>query len=154
MVILKASSRKIMYSIEIAERIWYGVKIPKWLRAFDCRGDELPKAPWGRTLWSYEKAAMDLGLLSEKDSFTTNPLSCSTYTDSRTAAETELVRQISDMVREAKKFRNQFLDAKKKPGDDKGHGGSAYYLPVAIAMSNFGWNIICDRRISVTKFFQ
>ena len=58
------------------------------------------------------------------------------------------------MVAEATRLRDQYLEAKQSPGEDKGFGGSGYYLPVAIAMSNFGWDIICDRRISVTKFFQ
>jgi hypothetical protein len=143
-----------MYAIEITEREWYGVKIPKWLRVFDCRGDDIVKAPWGRALWSCEKAEVDLGLLSKDNDFTSNPLSCSTHIDSRTAPESELTRQVTDMVKEARRLRVQYLDAKKDPGEDKGHGGSGYYLPVAIALSNFGWNIICDRRESVTKFFQ
>lgn len=143
-----------MYAIEITEREWCGVKIPKWLRVFDCRGDELTKAPWGQTLWSSEKAEIDLGLRSEKDRFGTSPLSCSTHIDSRTAPEAELTRQMADMVKEATRLRKQYLEAKKNPGEDKGHGGSGYYLPVAVAISNFGWNVICDERISVTKFFQ
>jgi len=143
-----------LYAIEIKDREWYGVKIPKWLRVFDCRGDEILKAPWGHTLWSSEKAEVDLGLRTETDRFGTTPLRCSTYIDSRTAAETELTRQVTDMVKEAKQIRVQYLDAKKNPGEDKGHGGSGYYMPIAIAMSNFGWNVICDERISATKFFQ
>ena len=58
------------------------------------------------------------------------------------------------MVKEATRLRDQYLEAKQNPGEDKGLGGSGYYLPVAIAMSNFGWDVICDTRVSVTKFFQ
>ena len=143
-----------MYAIEISEREWHGVEIPEWLRVFDCRGDDLVKASWGHVLWSSEKAEVDLGLRSDKDRFATTPLSCSTYIDSRTAVESELARQVANMVAEATRLRDQCLEAKQSPGEDKGFGGSGYYLPVAIAMSNFGWDIICDRRISVTKFFQ
>ena len=143
-----------MYAIEIMEREWHGVKIPEWLRVFDCRGEELPKVPWGQTLFASEKASVDLGLLSETDSFSACPLSCSTYTDSRIAAEAELTRQVTDMVNRAEMFKEQYLEAKETPGNDKGFGGSAYYLPVAVALSNFGWSVISDRRLSVTKFFQ
>jgi hypothetical protein len=143
-----------MYSIEITEREWHGVEIPEWLRVFDCRGDEIPKASWGPALFSSEKAEVDLGLRSEKDRFGTTPLSCQTYQDSRTAVESELARQVTDMVKEATRLRDQYLEAKQNPGEDKGLGGSGYYLPVAIAMSNFGWDVICDTRVSVTKFFQ
>lgn len=142
------------YSIEITERQWYGVKVPKWLRVFDCRGAELPKTPWGYTLFASEKAEVDLGLRSETDSFGATPISCSTYIDSRLAAEAELIRQVTDMVQRARQLRLQYLAAKKNPGEDKGHGGSAYYLPVAVTLSNFGWSVLCDRRVSVTKFFQ
>jgi hypothetical protein len=142
-----------MYAIEITEREWYGVKIPTWLRVFDCRGDELPKA-WKRTLWSSDRAEVDLGLLTEKDRFATTPLSCSTYIDSRTCAEAELTRQVTDMVKEATFLLEQYLDAKENPGENREHGGSGFYQPVAIALSNFGWNVICDVRLSATKFFQ
>jgi hypothetical protein len=142
-----------MNAIEITEREWYGVKIPSWLRVFDCRGEDLVIAPWGSVLWSSKRAEVDLGLRTEKDRFGTTPLSCSTHIDSRTASESELTRQVADMVKEATKLRDQYLEAKKNPGKDKWFGGSGYYLPVAIAMSNFGWNVICDKRTSVTKFF-
>jgi hypothetical protein len=96
-----------MYAIEITKREWHGVKIPKWLRAFDCRGDELPKSPWGTTLYSCEKAEVDLGLRTAKEGFATSPLSCSTHIDARECDESELTRQIADMVREARKLRLQ-----------------------------------------------
>ena len=132
---------------------WYGVSIPAWLRAFDCRasGDDIaPTSPWGTTLWSSERAEVDLGLRTQTNWFSTTPLSCSTYIDARTCSDVECAKQVTDMVKEATKFRAEYEDAKAHEAP-KGQGGGVYYQPVAIVMSNFGWSILADNRTGVVR---
>lgn len=143
------------YAKEITEKTWFGVEIPEWLRAFDCRAndDEIaPKSPWGTCLWSSERAAVDLGLRTKEECFDTRPLSCSTYTDARTASENELRRQVADMVKEATRLRDEYEHAKQhRAGKDE--GGSCLYQPVAICLSNFGWSVLSDTRTQVVRRF-
>lgn len=143
------------FSKEIV-KVWYGVEIPEWLRAFDCRQDEsndLPKSSWGITLYSSEKAEVDLGLFSERENHSTIPQSCRTYIDSRSAHNEELTRQVKDMIRTAETMKLEY-DKAKASKKNSPHGGSTCYMPVAITMSNFGWSVIADKRISATKWFQ
>lgn len=139
-----------MQAIEV-KGSWFGVEIPSWLRAFDCRGEALATPYKGS-----EKAEVDLGLRSLKGesywAHGTTPLSCQTYIDARTADEVELRRQVTDMVKEATKFKKEY-DAVGNVAD-KGLGGSCFYLPIAICMSNFGWSILCDRRSQRVRHFQ
>ena len=124
---------------------WFGVEIPVWLRAFDCRGE-----PFAGPYMGSEKAEVDLGLRGGDDRHGTTPMSCQTYIDARTADEVELRRQVTDMVREAEKMKKAYDAA---PTKDQGHGGSCLYLPVAICMSNFGWGVLCDRRTQRVRYF-
>lgn len=149
-----------MYAKEIKGE-WHGVKIPSWIRLFDCRTEEdakTPKAPWGEYLYGSERAAADLGLRGvlesgERFHYDTVPTSCQTYIDSRTCKPEELVRQFSDAVKRAGELRKEYLQTKKNQ-KEKPDGGSCLYLPVAIAISNFGWSIISDRRTEVVRGFK
>jgi hypothetical protein len=134
---------------------WFGVAIPSWLRAFDCRGsgkDLMPRAPWGETLFGGEKASVDLGLRDGTwdGRHDTIPTSCSTYLDARTASESELARQVADMVKEATRLKTEYDTAKEAA---KGVGGSCLYLPIAIEMSNYGWSVISDKRTCKIRAF-
>ena len=142
-----------MYSIEITNRTWYGVTIPEWLRVFDCRGDDIPRSPWGTSLFSGERAAVDMGLRTEKEKYDGHPSSCSTYIDSRTAPESELVRQVTDMVKEAERILLEFRDAQERPAKP-GAGGSCFYLPVAICLANYGWSVMVDERVKAIRTFD
>lgn len=141
-------------------RVWYGVELPEWLRAFDCRAenkDIAPEAPWtnmyGKViLWGSERAEVDLGLRSREESHGTTPISCQTYLDARKASESELRSQVLDMVSSAWRLRREWLSAKEHQAAP-GEGGGCCYQPVAICMSNFGWSIICDRRTQVVRRF-
>ncbi len=139
-----------MYSKEI-KGSWHGVILPEFIRAFDCRHEdkEYNRTPEGRWLLSSDCAAADLGILGED----TRPVSCSTYIDARTAEESELRRQVTSMVAEAWRMKAEYDKVKRHPGKDKGHGGSVLYLPLAIVLSNFGWCVLCDSRVSVVKRF-
>lgn len=135
---------------------WFGVKIPEWLRAFDCRAsdDEIaPKAPWGSCLWSSERAEVDLGLRSEHERFATSPRGCSTYVDARKADEQELSRQVADMVKAASDMLREYVEAMAKQAP-KGAGGSCLYRPVAVALCNYGWSVICDERTMIVRRFS
>ena len=135
---------------------WFGVAIPVWLRAFDCRAPDeeiAPKAPWGATLWSSERAEVDLGLRTEHDRFGTAPFSCSTYTDTRKADEQELARQVRDMIKRAAEMRAEYHAADANRAR-KGEGGSCLYQPVAVTLSNFGWSVICDERTMIVRRFS
>lgn len=135
------------YAKEI-KKDWYGVKVPGWLRAFDCRGDDFPKAPWGETLYADERALVDLGL--KRGRFGTNRAitvtSCLTRLDSRVLSDKELREQVQDMIKAAKTAKQRYLRAaryRKKNGvPDE---GMPYYLPIAITLSNFGWSVVSDQ---------
>jgi hypothetical protein len=132
---------------------WFGVTIPDYLRAFDCRGDETPVTSWGHTLFGSDKAGVDLGLRKENESFSTTPISCSTYVDARTANDAELARQVKNMLGAVDALKLRYEDAVAHPAP-KGQGGGAEYLPVAIEMSNFGWSVIADKRIYAIKSYN
>jgi len=147
------------YATEVVG-MWYGVEIPGWLRAFDCRaalGEECNAVgPDGTTLYGSERAAWDCGLRvidgsCRSERFDTSPTSCQTYIDARTAPVEELRKQVSDMVREATKLRDEYLRMASKPATD---GGGCYYMPVLIEMSNFGWSVVSDRRTCVVRSYQ
>lgn len=142
-----------MYAKEVKGE-WFGVKIPEWLRAFDCRSlDEegIPRTPWGTTLYSSERAAYDLGLRGQGRWDDTTLVSCQTYIDSRTAPEEELRSQITRMVRDAEKYRREYEEGQKYPSN--GQGGTCLYMPLAICLSNYGWSIIADRRTQIVRRF-
>jgi hypothetical protein len=141
------------YSVELIDRKVFGVRIPEWLRVFDCRG-EIMRTESNRALYSSDKATWDLGLDSDTECNSSCPISCSTHIDSRSCDESELARQMADMVSHAKKAMTSYVEAVNMPGDDKGHGGTGHDKPIAIALSNYGWSVICDRRLSATKFFR
>ena len=143
------------YAKEITGGIWYGVEIPEWLRAFDCReadDAETARTPQGRTLWSSERASADLGLRGDGFYFDTCPVACSTYIDARKADDEELARQVRGMVDAAMKVRNERIEAEKHVAGPK-EGGSVLYHPVAIALCNFGWSVICDERTRIVRAF-
>jgi hypothetical protein len=140
-----------MYSTEITAKEWYGAQIPKWLRVFDCRGDETPKGPNGISIFASEKAAYDLGLRSATDTdwHDGTPLSQSTNWDARTAPPEELKRQVTDMVKAAK----QLMRLYKKNLNSPPGPGVGYEKVVAVALSNFGWCVITDKRFRSIKPF-
>ena len=142
--------KKMSFSKEIVGE-WFGVAIPPWIRAFDCRSETFSvKADWGDYLFGSEKAAADLGLLSENHNYYITPIRLHPNVDLREAYEEELHSEISAMVREAFNYRQEFLSAL----ESSNLGGSAYYyLPVAICMSNFGWSLVCDVRVFRVKQF-
>lgn len=143
-----------------APKLW-SVDIPPWLRVFDCRAAEgmefANKSPWGTILMGSERAEVDLGLRGQNFWHSSRPSSCSTYTDSRTCPESELTRQLTDAVSDATRLYNEYQDAlakTKAPDYQKPDGGSCLYLPVAIAISNYGWAIISDNRACVVRGFD
>ncbi len=145
------------YATEITDDEWHGVARPEWLRFFDCRSDEtapFPKAIWGETLYGGETAHVDLGLKrGYGDNDATTLISCNTYIDSRSCNTSELTRQITNMVREAVRFRQEYQEHQgdvTKPDQ----GGSCLYLPVAAELSNFGWSVIADRRSRIVVSFR
>lgn len=145
------------YATEVTGGIWYGVTLPEWLRFFDCRASEEwlpPKAPWGESLWSGERAQVDLGLkrgYGENDA--TVLVSCQTYIDSRSCCHQELARQVNDMVVAADRFRREYEENKLKVAKPN-EGGSCFYLPIAAELSNFGWGIIADKRSCIVVAFR
>lgn len=151
---------EIKFSTEITSGEWYGVTLPEWLRFFDCRGEfNISWTPWGERVCGGDRAKIDLGLKRGyyEDNDATTLVGCSTYIDSRTACIGELGRQVSDMIEAAEKFRRDYEKYKNKiakPGENcYANGGSCFYLPVAAAMSNFGWSIIADKRSCIVVAF-
>jgi hypothetical protein len=147
------SERK--YANEVTGGMWYGVTLPSWLRAFDCRADMsdfAPESSWGAPLFGSQRAEVDMGLRTKDDRFACTPISCQTYIDARKADMQELCRQVTDMVNSATGLRADYESA-KAAAKEPSNGGSCYYMPVAICLSNFGWSIMCDNRTVVVRSF-
>jgi hypothetical protein len=145
-----------MYATEVKD-MWYGIALPAWLRAFDCRSEAgkefASRTPQGRCLTGLERAEVDLGLCGEGyERYSTVPVSCATYIDSCTATQAELSRQVEDMVRQATKLYQEYQHQRTLPSV-QGQGGSCLYLPVAVCMSNFGWCVVSDLRTVVVRPF-
>lgn len=142
-----------MYSSEIASGItWYDTVIPEWLRAFDCRsmvGYLGTVASYGFILYGSEKAMVDMGLKGMDFDYCTTPESCDPHIDNREATHDELARQVADMVATATRIKLKYEEVAKRGNNP--NGGTAIYLPVAIALSNFGWTIIADKRTYVIQ---
>lgn len=145
------------YSIEIKDE-FYGQSIPAWLRCFDCRnpeGQEFSKeAPWTHTnkghlrhpiLMGCETAQVDLGLRAKGESNAAVPISGSGYGDTRRNAE-EAKLAVERMLEAAHRLHSEYEEASRQPMST--NGGSVIYQPIAVALCNFGWSLICDRRIS------
>ncbi len=135
---------------------WFGVTIPAWLRVFDCRADSsdiAPRSSWGSSLWSSERAEVDLGLRTATERNATTPVSCSTYVDARRADDAELAQQVTRAIAEATRLRDEYETAKAKPAKP-GSGGSCLYLPVAVSIANFGWSVISDERTRIVRAFE
>lgn len=143
------------YAIEIVGGMFLGLPIPTWLRVFDCRkpeGQEFVKAPWTYTLdgetftpslLGSETAAVDLGLRGEGFHEDTTPISGSGYGDTR-RSESEALAAVKSMIESAHRLHKDWEDACRKPMST--NGGSVVYKPVAIALCNYGWSVICDKR--------
>ena len=133
-----------------------GVKLPKWLRAFDCRCPEsgaFYKAPHGETLYGCERAQFALGLKQGWSGDATTPVSCQAYRDFRDTNPEELARVAVDMIREAKRLRREYQAALRNPAPAN-EGGSGHYAPVAISLANYGWSVIADRRAYAVQRFR
>jgi hypothetical protein len=137
----------IVHSIEITGE-WFGIPVPSWLRAFDCRSSD--EQTFKSKYWGSERAQIDLGLGVGWECHATTPLSCSTYYDARGAAIDDLRHQVEDMVREADKFYAEWETATDNPGN----GGSCLYRPVGIALCNYGWSVISDKRTMKVRAFR
>jgi hypothetical protein len=132
-----------------------GQEIPSWLRVFDCRkpiGEEIVKAPWTNTydgktyspsLFGSECAAVDLGLRGKGVHEDTTPVSGSGYGDTR-RSESEALSAVRSMIEAAQRTHQDWEEACGKPMST--NGGSVCYQPIAVALCNFGWSVICDRR--------
>jgi hypothetical protein len=151
------------YAIEIVGS-FLGATIPSWLRVFDCRkpiGQEFAvKAPWtytvdgktfNPTLLGSETAEVDLGLRSENDRFATTPSSGSGYGDTR-VSESEARAAVSAMLRAAHQRQAEWERVSALPAST--NGGGVYYKPIAVALCNYGWSLICDERISRVVAFK
>jgi hypothetical protein len=140
-----------LYAQEIKEATWHGIVLPAGLRAFDCRGDNVIRSPWGTVLFASEKAECDLGLRKQNEWYATTPVSCHTYIDSRRAADSQLRQLVKAMVSESGKLWDKWeAAAASRPTS---HGGEAVYRPLALCLENFGWCILADKRMSRTRYF-
>lgn len=133
-----------------------GVKLPRTVRVFDCRVPEdmlfSYKTEWGTTPLGGERAQIVLGLRGLGLWEATTPISMSGYPDLRDASEETLAEIAHKMVSVTREYRRYYRDALKHPAD--GQGGSVHYMPIALDLCNYGWGMICDRRLGVTKGFQ
>jgi len=136
-----------------------GVKLPAWLPAFDCRWAEdlpLPKDASGLTLYGSERAEVALGLRdTEKgiyNSVTPTSIQGTDFRDPRW--QKDAAKTLRDLIKYAKKHKAVYDSLGENWKDTDRSGGVGYFLPVAIALSNFGASLICDRRAYRVKFFQ
>jgi hypothetical protein len=139
-----------------------GVEIPSWLKAFDCRwpeDEDLPKDPSGTyTMYGSERAEYALGLRGAGENYfdyASEPSSIQGYCDTRKECwEDEASSYVRRMIESAEEERAKYLACDNPANIDRGHGGSGYYIPVAIALCNFGASLICDRRDYKVQYFQ
>jgi len=127
-----------------------GVAIPEYILFFDCRmPDEtpIPKAHYGESLWSGERAAYSLGLrLSWRERYDTNPRGIQFYFDSREPAMAgETARVVNDLIEQYRQVESRYCRAKRSPAGP-GEGGGVLYKPVACYLANFGGGVIADSR--------
>lgn len=132
-----------------------GQEIPSWLRVFDCRtpaSDPPILAPWTCTfnnktfspsLFGSEPASVDLGLRAKGIHEDIVPIGGSGYGDTR-RNEAEALSATRAMFYAAAACKRDWDKASAKPMSD--NGGSIYYQPIAVALCNYGWSVICDRR--------
>lgn len=142
------------YAIEILGGVFLGQPIPDGLRCFDCRTSddaEIARAPWSfpirgklvsPMLFGSDTAAVDLGLRGRGFQEDTSPISGSGY-NCREAGEAVLA--VQDMIKGAHRLQQEWDEACSKPPSTD--GGSLHYKPLALALSNYGWCVICDQRV-------
>lgn len=129
--------------------------VEDWL-VFDCRSPEdgvfSVKAPWGETLIGAEQAAYSMGLRTSWMGNDTTPAGLSGCQDLR-QSQSQFERVARDLVQQAKRLMKDYEAAKRNPAPE-GAGGSVYYRPVAIAISNFGGSVLADRRDFSVRCFS
>jgi hypothetical protein len=152
------------YAKEIVDGTFLDHPIPSWLRVFDCRkpeGQEFTKAPWsykvnGKTvspsLIGEDLAEMDLGLRTRDGSNATHPEYCNRYGDLRDD-DLETQDAIKHMIAAAYKIHDEWV-ACLTPESALVDCGKVCYKPIAVALCNFGWSVIADRRISRVVAFS
>ena len=118
-----------------------GVKIPPWLRFFDCRmSDDKEEfyTPWCERLFSSEPAEVLLGLKHGFSSYATMPSGMyAAHIDNRKLSEAELAETVREMIHAAKEVLKLYNTTSEQ---------TVYFMPVAVALSNFGWCVIADKR--------
>jgi hypothetical protein len=124
-------------------RTFAGVRIPSWLRFFDCRIPEehlLERTPDGRLLCLTDRDVEILGIKG----YDSMPLSCSGCPDFRKASDEELSRRVNDAIKHAKDYRKRFNAGHpdKREGDY-----SLEYQVVAITLCNYGYHLTADNRV-------
>lgn len=134
---------------------FFGVRLPRSVPFFDCRWDGArpePRNPdTGLVMWGTERAELALGdRRAGSSTGFAHPAGILTHydaTEPRHAQHTaEDVRRLRAML--ARQW-SEYRGARRNPARP-GDGGGVVFLPVAIAMTNFGSTILADRRVSVT----
>lgn len=137
-----------------------GVRFSRRFPIYDCRwpADQAqPRAPWGDTLWSGERAAYALGLLHGPGSAGddhTSPLGIQFYFDARDPQNAGALRDVLRKLRShCRVLVLEYRHARRHPAP-KGQGGHICYRPVAMDLGNYGAGIICDRRAPAVGDFR
>jgi len=139
-----------------------GVHFPDTIPVFDCRWEDSiphPKDPSGSvTMWASERAEYALGLRSYKDGIynAAIPVSIQGYWDTRDPrSESEAARWLADMLERASEEMAKWEALGEDwENSDNGKGGTVFYKPVAIALSNYGVCLICDEKTKRVKFYD
>lgn len=142
----------------VGARTYFGVRLPRLVPFYDTRiGDDQanPKADYGETLWSSERARYALGLrLSYTEQYDTTPVGCQFYFDSR---RPEVAHETARVLVQMRKALAEVWWAYRKARRNRarpGAGGSCRVRPVGCALSNYGWDVIGDERTTVVESLE
>jgi hypothetical protein len=142
-------------SPEDAKR-WIGERrIREHPPVYDIRGDVVPRAHYGESLWAGEVVTYALGL---RTGYYEGPyayiMGLQWYFDARDPERQEEFQEcIKDLVQKFHQALTEWEDALRDLAPP-GEGGSVLYRPVAIAVSNFGGSVIGDTRTERVRRFR
>ena len=143
---------------ELLKETFYGVRLPRTIRVYDCRFDEETTTVkreshfisnhW-LTLYAGERAIFAEGVINRARSL----VGCQTYVDARKTNASELRRQALDIRRTCARLLWEYRRAKRNLAKE-GDGGSVVSLPTFATIANFGWSVYARESDHVVASFR
>lgn len=136
------------------------VRLPRSVPFFDCRivDEDIRnvRTPWGTVLWSAERAAAALGMVTEtcKYGHQRRLMGVQFYFDAREIEKNrgEVARIVQDLRNDLAKVWREYRWCKRHPS--RNGGGPAAFRPVFVELANFGAGVYGDDREMVVGQFR